>query len=386
MHKSTEIRHLFIKFINGECSPEEVHQVLDYVKNSKNRSGFPSVEDIYEKLAEYPEMDDAQADIMFKNIVSTATPSKRKSYLWKYAMASLVVLGLASTYFLKSKTPPAISVPAPVTVSNNVQTGTDKALLTLENGENIELEKDSDYKTDNLISDGDKLVYKSQNTTNVDLAFNYLTVPRGGQYQLQLADGTKVWLNSETKLKYPVAFIAKQPREVELLYGEAYFEVSPSTSHDGSRFVVKTQTQAVEVLGTSFNIKAYKGDHTIYTTLVEGKVALSGTDSVQHLHPNQQAVLDLNHKTLHIQNVEVYNEISWKNGLFSFKGKSLKEIMIVLARWYDVDFEFSDKQHEVIKFNGVLLKRQSLDEVLTIIKETKFINSYEIKDRKIIIN
>ena len=154
-----------------------------------------------------------------------------------------------------------------------ITTGSDKAVLTLEDGSNIELEKGKAFKTNVVNSNGEKLVYNKTNQTKI--TYNYLTIPRGGQYFVKLSDGTEVWLNSESQLKFPVAFIKGQTREVTLVYGEAYFAVSPSTNHNGATFKVMNQGQEVEVLGTEFNIKAYKDEINIYTTLVEGKVTVS---------------------------------------------------------------------------------------------------------------
>lgn len=385
MHISTEIKDLFIKFVERKCSPEEVQQILGYIKNSQNLSEVPTVEEVYDMLDEYPDMREAKADIIFKNILEIAAPSTKKSHLWKYMVASIVVLVLVSSYFLRNNVVAPPSEIEPVILNKIIQTGTDKATLTLENGIQIPLEKEKNYVADHATSNGEELIYNIQNTTKLEIIYNYLSVPRGGQFQLQLADGTKLWLNSETKIKYPVSFIEGQTRQVELLYGEAYFEVSPSYNHNGSRFNVKTLQQSIEVLGTAFNIKAYQNDTNIYTTLVEGKVAINSMGTTRHLLPNQQLILNLDNEKLIINNIDVYNEISWKDGLFSFKGKPLKEIMTVLSRWYDIEFEFSDEVVENVKFNGVVLKKQSIEEILTIIKETKFINAYDITDKKIII-
>ncbi len=386
MLKPTEIKSLFIKFAGRKCSPEETQQILSYINNSKKTSEIPTEEDLHELIDDLPGMQDAQADKIFKNIIETTAPTKKKSQFWKYTAVAVVVIALASGYFLKINTVKRPSEAAPIIVKNKIQIGTDKAILTLENGEEISLEKETNVVVNHATSSGEKLVYDTKTNTTSEIAFNYLTIPRGGQFQLELADGTKVWLNSETKLKYPVAFVDGALRQVELMYGEAYFEVSPSSKHHGSKFNVKSQVQNIEVLGTEFNIKAYKNSSNIYTTLVEGKVALNSKNSRQNLIPSQQAILNIDREKLTVKTVDVYDEISWKNGLFSFKGKPLKEIMVVLSRWYDIEFEFRDHHMENIKFNGVLLKRQSIEDILNIIKETKFINAYEINDKKIIIN
>ena len=199
-----------------------------------------------------------------------------------------------------------------------------------------------------------------------------------------MSDGTEVWLNSETQLKYPVNFVKGQTREVELVYGEAYFDVSPSTEHGGSKFRVMNNAQEVEVLGTEFNIKAYRDDTNVYTTLVEGKVVVGNGDLEQYLTPNQQSNINLENNSIKVTVVDVDVETSWKNGIFSFKGMPLKNIMKVISRWYDVDVVFENKELESIKFKGVLDKYQSVEEILNIMTSST-INNYEIKDKTIIL-
>jgi transmembrane sensor len=298
----------------------------------------------------------------------------------KFAVAAAVVF-LISISLLFNKN--ISNENTPVIVNNTIKVGTDKATLILEDGSVITLEKGKEYVAGNVKSNGEELVYNSKNSAKTEIANNYLTIPRGGQFFVQLSDGTKVWLNSESQLIYPVAFVDGETREVELLYGEAYFEVSPSTNHGGSKFKVHTQMQHVEVLGTEFNIKAYKDETTIYTTLVEGKVAISNARTRQILAPNQQSNLSVKNNDIAITTVDVYSETSWRKGLFVFKGMPLKEIMKVLSRWYDVDIVFANAALGNVKFNGVLHKNQNLEEILTTIKNTDFINAYEIKNNKI---
>ena len=209
-----------------------------------------------------------------------------------------------------------------------------------------------------------------------------MTISRGEQFVLKLSDGTQVWLNSETKLKYPVSFINGEDRKVELVYGEAYFDVSPSTEHNGSRFKVFNQFQEVEVLGTQFNIKAYKDESKIFTTLVEGKVSIDVNGKKQNLIPSEQSVLNIRNSDININKVNVYNEMSWKEGVFVFKDKTLYEIMKVISRWYDIDFVFEDKEVGNTTFNGKLLKSQTLEEILNFIKLNNI--EFEIIDKMII--
>jgi len=308
---------------------------------------------------------------------------KRTPALWKYAAAASVVFLISiTTYFLTTRDQKTIS---PAIVDTTIEIGTDKATLTLEDGSEVSLEKGTLYENNTVRSDGSQLVYTSPAAITDVLVYNYLTIPRGGQFFVQLPDGTGVWLNSETRIKYPVQFSEGASREVELVYGEAYFDVSPGHLHKGAAFKVYSQGQYVEVLGTEFNIKAYKDENQIYTTLAEGKVAVNNGVTNHYLIPEQQAILNLSTHRVNIVKVDVYSETSWKKGLFSFKGKTLKEIMRVLSRWYDVTVVFASPDIEEVRFNGVLRKDQPLEEILKTIKNTHFINAYDIQNKTITI-
>ncbi|MDC1324467.1 DUF4974 domain-containing protein, partial [Flavobacteriaceae bacterium] len=214
---------------------------------------------------------------------------------------------------------------------------------------------------------------------------NFLTIPRGGQFFLKLSDGTQVWLNSESQLKYPVSFRDGETRVVELVYGEAYFDVSPSNEHKGAKFKVLNQAQEIEVLGTEFNVKAYKDETNIFTTLIEGKVSISTETTNQILKPKQQASFNISSKTMAIATVDVYSHTSWKEGVFSFRRTSLEQIMKVLSRWYDMDVEFMNPELKKEGFNGVLGKDQNIEDILKIIQSYGIIENYEIINKKIIL-
>ncbi|HEX9826742.1 MAG TPA: FecR family protein, partial [Flavobacteriaceae bacterium] len=276
------MKELFIKYVKRECTKEEVQQIVSYFQNSKDFSEFPTIEAIYHLLEEFPEMDEASANRISKSILKAtrkvpATPIKKKPQFWRYAAAAILIIALASTYFLRDtifNNQIQIENTTPIIVNNQIAPGIDKATLTLEDGTEMVLVKGASVQTKNATSNGEEIIYQ-QTTGNRQPATNTLTIPRGGQFFITLADGTKVWLNSETQIKYPVSFVKGQSRQVELVYGEAYFDVSPSTAHGGSNFKVFNNNQEVEVLGTEFNIKAYKDEINIFTTLVEGKVAVS---------------------------------------------------------------------------------------------------------------
>jgi len=309
---------------------------------------------------------------------------KSKNNYYKYAIAASLILLIAANFLVNKKDVKLIEKSSVVNTTS-IKTGTDKATLTLEDGTVIPLEKGKTYSANHLKSNGEELIYNTKNDLKSNKVFNYLTIPKGGQFYIKLSDGTQVWLNSESKLKYPVSFKEGETREVELVYGEAYFDVSPSTENKGSKFNVLNQNQEVEVLGTEFNIKAYPEEDNVYTTLVEGKVTVSNSASKENLLPNQQSRININDKEIAVNEVDIYSETSWRKGIFSFKSKTLKEIMIVLSRWYDIKVEFENEELEKVKFNGVLSKHDTIEEILTSIKNTNFITAYEIKDKKITI-
>src|SRR5690606_5806053 len=218
---------------------------------------------------------------------------------------------------------------------------------------------------------GDELVYTregKENDSENEPLYNYLTIPRGGQFFVQLSDGTQVWLNSESKLKYPVKFQSGKTREVELVYGEAYFKVSPSTGHNGSRFHVLTKFQEVDVLGTEFNIKAYSQEDEVTTTLVEGKVEIQKGNISKILRPNQQSIILSDTQAIAVQAVDVSQEISWMHGMFSFDEAFLKEIMTVLSRWYDVEVIFESAEPKNFVFTGIIGRAESIGNILCIIE------------------
>lgn len=318
----------------------------------------------------------------WKKVKSNLTKPSVRFLYWKYTAAAAVIGLLVSTYFFRGTFFYNSNESKPIIVNNNIKTGTDKATLTLEDGTYIALEKGNDYEAANFKSNGEKIIYSSKSNSK-KLAYNYITIPRGGQFFVELADGTKVWLNSETQLKYPVSFIKGETRNVELVYGEAYFDVSPSVKHNGSKFKVINQNQEVEVIGTEFNIKAYPDETNIYTTLVEGKVELDFKGKKQKLTPTQQSNFNLNTNAIFVVKVDVYNEVSWVQGVFSFENKPLKDIMKVLSRWYDMDVIFKKEKIENEAFTGVLGKDQNIEEILATIKNFGIINNYEIKNKTI---
>ncbi len=318
------------------------------------------------------------------SISNKIKPRPKKKNYFKYAAVFTALFAIASFIFLTNTSQKNIIVDNNIPAKNDsISIGSNKAILTLEDGSNVALEKGKIYKSENKSSNGDQLVYTKEKNSKEDIiAYNLITIPRGGQFFLSLSDGTKVWLNSESKLKYPIAFKENTPREVELLYGEAFFDVSASENHSGSHFIVTQNKQKVEVLGTEFNVRAYTNDPLIATTLVEGKIMLNTESKSSVLSPGQQSILNTKTNKVNINHINVYDEVSWKSGYFSFKNKSLEDLTKVLSRWYDIDFVFVNNDVKQITFNGVFKKSQQITEILNAIENTNEV-TYSINQKTI---
>jgi len=387
------IANLIYKSVIGFLTDEDKNMLDSWLSKKENKSLYKEIinkNNIQNKIDLYNEID---SDKIFKRIESKILQEEReyriplyKSPRIKYLAAACALLLVSLIIFINKKDGLNSLEPMPIIASHNIEVGTNKAILTLEDGSDVALEKGQSYFGKNTESNGEEIIYTTKNRSEGELAFNYLTTPRGGQYYVKLSDGTKVWLNSESKIKYPVAFTQGESREVELLYGEVYFDVTPSRENSGSNFIVTHASQKIIVLGTEFNIKAYKGEDIIVTTLVEGKIALTIDKDQEILAPNEQLILNLSNRSRVIKSdIDVFPEIAWKKGLFNFKDKSLLEIMDVLSRWYDVDFVFENKALEEVRFKGVLNKNQNIEEILNLIKNTNYISDYRIEDTKIIL-
>lgn len=388
---SKKIEKIIAKYLINQASFEELDELEVWVKEPNNEQDFLNYVKINFSIDYNLRITDTNKT---KDLISTLIKKekrqiriRRMQIYTKYAAVMIIALFLTGYFFRDSLF--GISsdnqIVPEIVNTNSIYPGTDKATLTLGDGSQIALEKGESLQTQNANSNGEEIIYKANQSNTEEVAYNYLTIPRGGQFFIKLSDGTQVWLNSETQLKYPVSFKEGETRQVELVYGEAYFDVSPSALHKGSKFKVFNQSQEIEVLGTEFNIKAYKDETNVYTTLVEGSVAVAFDGGKENLIPSQQSILDILNSTVMVAKVDVYSQISWKEGVFTFEGKPLKDIVKVLSRWYDVDFVFEDKSSEEKRFNGSLNRKLNINEILDIIKNFEKIKDYEINEKTIVI-
>jgi hypothetical protein len=384
-----EIEKIIVKFLNQETNRSELEKLEDLLKTDEGIRVFNSfVKTQYISTISMTEYDVNKAKESIKDRLKKGRQIKRMGLYKKMAVAASVLLMLSMAFYLLYNVNPengAVVKEIPQTIV----AGTDKAILTLGNGDEVALEKGKKFQTGEVSSNGEELVYaekKYNNDFEKEQSYNYLTIPRGGQFFIKLSDGTEVWLNSETKLKYPVAFAEGLTRKVELIYGEVYFKVSPSTEHKGAGFHVLTKSQEIDVLGTEFNIRAYDNDSIMATTLVEGKISIKRGEVSKTLIPSQQAKISKDSDKIDIQEVEVSQEISWVNGLFSFNEKPLEEILIVLSRWYDTEVVFENAKQKRFVFTGVLERTDAVEDIIKLIEATSEGQiKFEIKEKTIII-
>jgi hypothetical protein len=376
LDKKTEL--IIVKYFSNSASTEDMLELSEWIKDSSNGLIFRDyVKTNY--LIDINMLDfntEKEKEKIFKKIEKTEKTFRinRLNKLYKYAAILIVTFGLLFVYenkeafFLQNKDNSIGKI--------KIEPGKDKAILTLESGDEVALEKDKKIELDGRYVEDEKLIYITKaESKNKKIQYNYLTIPRGGQFFVQLSDGTKVWLNSDTKLKFPVAFNKGETRKVELVYGEAYFDVSPSTNHNGDTFKVQTRIQEIDIIGTEFNIKAYQDETDIVTTLVEGKVTVGNGILHKYLTPSEQSTMNIKDLTIHVKKVpRVFDEISWKDGYFSFKQKPMKDIMKVLSRWYDISYVFKDIEKENKSFTGVLDRENTINEILAYIQKTNEIN------------
>ena len=260
-----------------------------------------------------------------------------------------------------------------------------KAILVRADGEQVVLGKGhcSLEEAGNVLiaADSTGLEYNRLKQTNTDtVVFNQLIVPRGGLYLLVLADGTRVWMNSDSHLKYPVMF-AGGKREV-ILSGEAYFDVVKDKS---APFIVRTESGNIEVLGTEFNIKCYSDEIALVTTLVNGKVKFDdGINPSVILKPEEQLIFEKENSQSIVRKVNVNHYISWKDNRLSFQGETLDMIMKTLSRWYNVEVVFEDSTLKALEFSGNLDRFTDIQEFLSLF-ELGVNVKFEVKNRTVYI-
>lgn len=367
MDKIFKIVDLLHKYKAGKLSIRESEELEAWLAVEDNRAWAEKVlseERELEVLAEYRKYD---AEGAFRNFAGRRQ-TRQIHFVWKWAAAIVLPLSIGLAVFLKYDIP--VSETSGTIAKEVITAGGSKAILTLSGGKQVALGKEQPVYTRDtngvsIVADSSNLVYERIADVPEELVYNELFVPRRGEYSLQLSDGTKVYLNAESKLKYPVTF-GGDYREVELS-GEAYFEVCRDTARP---FIVKVGDMKVEVLGTVFNINAYCEQPSIRTTLVSGRVNVGCHGKEIELLPGEQACLERSDESLHKAEVKVAIYTAWKDGLFKFERESLENIMTVLERWYDVNVFYRNDALRQSLFSGDLKKYDTIEQHLKMLELT----------------
>ena len=303
------------------------------------------------------------------------------NYFWRYAAVAVFTIGIAIG-LIERPWEDRSSEMSPMAQQPAVLPGSYKAVLTLASGEQVNLEewcRDSLWKDGTLIRKRKgELTYeqKAGDMQQEEMLFNTITIPRSGEYKLVLSDGTKVWLNSDSKLEFPNTFVGDE-RRVKLA-GEAYFEVAKNKAKP---FRVEVDRVEVVVLGTSFNIHAY--DEAVKTTLVEGAVKLNVAGKAYSLSPGFEANVDQG--GVKIVKSDVYEQIAWKDGRFVFREKRLEEVMSILSRWYDFEIFYQNAAVKDLHFTGNIPRHATINEVLKFLERTHLVH-FSVVGRTVIVS
>lgn len=375
-----QIADVIASFLKGEkITPYEIEMLDGWVAESEeNRKIFAGLceEENYELwVKEYREID---ADRAFRLVDDRIRLSRSRRFRMYSGIAAAVVclLTVASVFLFVGVED------KPQEVASLIAGGTSKAWLTLENGEKIMLEHVDTLlqQTKNAVTikSSGQIHYRPRTDSVIPvIEYNTLETPRGGEFLLFLPDGSEVWLNAESRLKFPVSFDGKQ-REVELA-GEAYFKVVRDSDRP---FIVKTSRSEITVLGTEFCIRDYL-DEPNRTTLVKGAVRVSGfKGEACILQPNEQAKIE--DGEIRVSEVEPFYFTAWKDGYFIFHEATLETIMAELAKWYDFEYCFADSRSARVVLSARLQKHENIEVVLDILSRTDEVR-FTQKEKTIIV-
>ncbi|MES2456268.1 MAG: FecR domain-containing protein [Bacteroidota bacterium] len=365
--ESQRAKQLLEKYLNGTCTPEE--QIIFeswYNKEVANRGDKPGAVD-------YMEM-----ETRIYNRLPGREPSKIVRLRWVTSVAAAIALVAFGLYFFKNNDPVRHAGDSILSYANDVAPGGNKATLTLANGKTINLNDAKSgivIKVSGLTYD-DGTAIEDINTKRNEIST--ISTPRGGQYNVELPDGTTVSLNAASTLKFPSSFSGLANRRVELA-GEGYFQVAKDKQHP---FIVESGGQQVEVLGTHFNVTSYADEKDIKTTLIEGSVKVSSNGKSKLLRPSQQSMVTK--KGISVRDADTEEAIAWKNGLFIFDNEPLASVMRKVERWYDVEIVYANGIPDDT-YIGSVSRFDKVSTVLHVLESTGSVH-FKIEGRRITVH
>jgi ferric-dicitrate binding protein FerR (iron transport regulator) len=408
------LEYLLNRYANKTATPEEKEELMRLLQESSNDITVQQVLD--KMIAERPvihQMPETTAQAVLQAIFEAeetpvmnkaTTPVRRMPY-WRIAAAAVVLLMVtaAGVVWMNYNNKNQVAVNS----KNDVAPGGNKAVLTLADGSTIVLDNEKNgvvahEGSANVVKlKNGQLVYAKADDGSVDanapIAYNTLSTPKGGQYNIELPDGSKVWLNAASSITYPTAFDSKE-RKVQVT-GEAYFEVAKLvTAKEGKRipFIVDIKNKTndrdlgqVQVLGTHFNINAYDDEEAVKTTLLEGSVKVSAIGNPQSaiIKPGEQASVfqrSQTSQTISVQTPDVNQVMAWKNGVFHFENADIKTVMRQVSRWYDVEVVYKRTLDNDDPLFFEVTRNTNLSDVLRVLNLAGGAR-YTIQDKKIIV-
>lgn len=400
------IIYLLKQYANDKASREEVEEMFEWMRLAGSEEALKSM--IAEEWLEEGNTVSEEGDWeKIWAVVRAGTVEGRRSHLFSIvragvAAALVLMLGGGAVYWIAGKKRAAVQMAGPVVNSrykDDIAPGGNKALLTLANGSTIVLDSAHDgtlaqQGTTKIIKlDGGALAYRVAADSKGQTAeqaigqtgYNTIATPRGGQYRIILPDGSKVWLNAASSLRFPAAFTGSE-RTVELT-GEAYFEIAKNAEKP---FHVKVpsggtvgESMDVEVLGTSFNVMAYTNEEKIHTTLLEGKVKVKQGTVAENLSPGRQVIVDQSTHAMEVADGNIDQAVAWKDGLFRFRETDIRELMRQVERWYDVDVVYRTTRGDQ-DFTGVVSRDKNVSTLLHMLELTGTVH-FKIEGKRIIV-
>lgn len=373
---AAEFAQLIQRYRNGACTDEEKALLEDWY-NNRSQQPFLSLSGTEEALIGETIKHRIDGEIANIDEQDHTISMWRRPATWWVAAASLLAMVTVTYLALRNKPGTKLVTVTGKQAAPAAMPGGNKALLTLADGTVIVLDSAANGQLTTqgatmIVKKQDgQLVYDASSNNPVDgqTTWNTISTPRGGQYRVVLPDGSQVWLNAASSLRFPASF-ERNERRVELM-GEAYFEVAKTKTVPFIVDVLQSPDNAlrgrVEVLGTHFDIMAYHDERTINTTLLEGKVVFRSGANNRVLQPGQQTRLYMNGNTELVEDADVEEAIAWKNGLFQFNDADVQTVMRQIARWYDVEVVYQGSV-PTEKFMGEIPRSSAITEVLRMLE------------------
>ncbi len=376
-----EFNRLYEKYLSGKCSEEEQAELENYQDSLKLNA------EVWDNktMGDHGEIKQSIQEKLRNSIEGHNRIKRFSIWGWQSAAAAILILLISGIYYYQKSSDPVLVKTGIPRFKNDILPGNNKAILTLGDGSKIDLD---DAKTGILASESNidikktsqgQLEYTAGNQGENPVKYNILSTPMGGEYRLVLPDGSKVWLNSGSILRFPTIF--NGPERIVELRGEAYFEIAKNAQMP---FRVRTNNAMdIKVLGTHFNVMAYDDEKNINTTLIEGSVEVLKGSGKTMLKPGQEAILNRGSGNIKVAPADVEQAIAWKNGNFIFYNENIESIMRKVSRWYNVDVFY---QGNLINkdFAGTISRNKNVSELLKMLELTGAVH-FSIDGRRITV-